>query len=323
MYMQPKKIQSSLLWSVATILGISVPIFLWLVPPPLFSSATVHVQRGESVSQAAQKLTDAGVVYTPELLIIPFLASGEQIVAGTYAFEQPENASTVYQRVASGSFGIPQGRVVIPEGFTNEQIAYRIEGVLDSEQFSRPEFIKKAYSQQGYLYPDTYDFHADSTADEIIAVMRDNFDTKIDTISEELSSTQYALDDVIKMASLIELEAADYQIRRRIAGVLWKRIDEGMPLQVDAAFVSLIGKNTYELTMADLQIDSPYNLYTNTGLPPRPIANPSIQAVRATIDPIMGNDLYYLSDRDQNFYFAETLPGHAKNRRAYLDAGGN
>lgn len=320
--MQKRKIQSTLLWSVATILGISVPVFLWLVPPPLFSSATVQVQRGESVSQAAQKLTDAGVVYTPELLIIPFLASGEQIVAGTYSFEQPENAATVYRRVSNGSFGVPQGRVVIPEGFTNEQIAARIENTLQSESFLRSDFIQKAYSYQGYLYPDTYDFHADTTADEVISLMRDNFNEKIETISDELAATPYTLDDAVKMASLVELEAADYQVRRRIAGVLWNRIDIGMPLQVDAAFVPLIGKNTYELTMTDLQTDSPYNLYTNVGLPPRPIANPSIQAIQATVNPIMSDDLYYLSDRDRNFYFAETLSGHAENR-VYLDAGGD
>ncbi|MEX2515008.1 MAG: endolytic transglycosylase MltG [Candidatus Paceibacterota bacterium] len=318
--MHSQSLQSTLLWSVATLLFIGVPILLWLVPPPLFSSAMVSIQRGDSISLAAEKLTDAGVVYTPEIIILPFLASGGEVVAGTYAFNQSVNAATVFERISSGSFGVPQGRVVIPEGFTNEQIADRLDKALDSETFSRDDFLTEAYPHQGYLYPDTYNFYTDASSEEVISIMRDNFTDKIASVQGEIASFEHSLADVVKMASLVELEASDYEVRRRIAGILWNRINADMPLQVDAAFVPLIGKNTYELTMADLKIESPYNLYTNTGLPPRPIANPGIESIRATVNPIESDDLYYLSDRNGNFYFAETLPKHAENR-VYLDVG--
>lgn len=317
--MQRNKLQSTLLWSVAGLLFVGVPVILWLVPPPLFSSATVSIPRGTSVSEAAEIVTDAGIVFTPELVIVPLRASGSDVVAGTYAFNEAVNASTVVSRLTSGDFQVPQGRVVIPEGFTNEQIADRLEENLDSETFSRQEFIEKAYQQQGFLYPDTYDFHTNATAEEVISVMRSNFDFKIESLQSDIQDFSYTLDDIVNMAALVELEAADYEIRRRIAGVLWKRLDINMPLQVDAVFVPLIGRNTYELTRDDLRTDSPYNLYTNTGLPPRPIANPSIKAIEATIHPIITDDLYYLSDRDRGFYFAETLSEHAQNRRDYLE----
>jgi UPF0755 protein len=316
--MKLSKLQSTLFWSVTALLFFGTPIFLWLVPPPLFSSATVNIYRGLSISDAAEVLTDAGVIYTPELVVIPFLASGNHLVAGTYKFDKPINASTVVNRLAEGDFQAPQGEILIPEGFTNEQIADRLTKILDPETFSRDEFIDIAYSQQGYLYPDTYNFHANATSNEIISVMRSNFEDKVEPLADEIKSFQFSWSDVLRMATLVELEAADYEIRRKIAGVLWNRIENGMPLQVDAAFMPLIGKNTYELTISDLQLDSPYNLYTNTGLPPRPIANPSIESIRATIDPVITDDIYYLSYRDGNFYFAETLIGHAENRRNYM-----
>lgn len=266
-------------------------------------------------------MADAGVVYTPEVITITYMFNkNNNLVAGTYGFDTAENAIDVVDRLSSGDFQIPQNSVVIPEGFTNEQIAERLEAVLDPETFSVEEFLIQAAPYQGYLYPDTYYLHADVSTSEVIRRMRDNFADKIEPLQSEIEEFPYSLEDIVKMASLVELEAANYEIRRRIAGVLWKRLTEEMPLQVDAVFVSLLGKNTYELTRDDLRVESPFNLHTNKGLPPRPIANPSVEAIRATVNPIMSDDLYYLSDTSRNFYFAETLSEHNQNRRDYMDA---
>lgn len=293
------------------------------MPPPLFSSAVVEIPRGSSISHAAEKLADAGVVYTPEVVSLSFKLSDKNIVAGTYGFDTAQSAGSVVERLSSGDFRIPQNSVVIPEGFTNEQIAVRLDDVLDEETFSPDVFLDQAEEYEGYLYPDTYYLHSDITPSEIIQRMRDNFADKTAPIQEDVDSFSYSLSDIVKMASLVELEAADYEVRRRIAGVLWKRIAEGMPLQVDAVFVSLLGKNTYELTRTDLRTESPFNLHTNTGLPPRPIANPSLESIQATINPIMTDDLYYLSDTRRNFHFAETLSEHNQNRRDFMDTPDN
>lgn len=316
-------LQSTLLWFTAAAIVIITPLILWFLPPPLFNSAVVEIPRGSSVSYAAEKLADAGVVYTPEVVSLSFKLSDKNIVAGTYGFDTAESADSVVGRLSDGDFRIPQNSIVIPEGFTNEQIATRLEAVLDQGTFSMDAFLDQAEEHQGYLYPDTYYLHSNVTPSEIIWRMRDNFADKIAPIQEEIESFPHSLSDIVKMASLVELEAADYEVRRRIAGVLWKRIAEGMPLQVDAVFVSLLGKNTYELTRADLRVESPFNLHTNTGLPPRPIANPSVEAIRATINPIMTDDLYYLSNTRRNFYFAETLSEHNQNRRDFMDTPEN
>jgi len=151
--------------------------------------------------------------------------------------------------------------------------------------------------------------------------MRRNFYEQIKTIETEILSFEHPLEDIVKMASLIEREAANYEDRRRIAGVLWNRIDIGMPLQVDAVFAPLLGKSTYDLTREDLATDSLYNLHINTGLTPTPIANPGLEAIKATINPINTEDIFYLSDRAGNFYFAETLDQHNYNRDNFLNAG--
>jgi UPF0755 protein len=320
--MDISSLQSALLWGLAVFIIIIIPAVLWLVPPPFFSDATVKIQRGESVSEVAEALSSAGVIYSPELISIPLRVSGRTIAAGTYSFDKRVSAVNVVSRLVSGGFGVPQAEVVIPEGFTNKQIANRLVEILDPETFSREVFLAEAADDEGYLYPDSYYLHSDATEKEVIAIMRRNFESQLRSIRLEIERFGRPLDEVVKMASLIEREAANYQVRRRIAGVLWSRFDNGMLLQVDAVFVSLLGKSTYELTREDLATDSPYNLYVNTGLPPTAIANPGIESIKATVNPIRSTDIFYLSDRDGNFYFGETLEEHNYNKQNFLDAGG-
>ncbi|MEX2368956.1 MAG: endolytic transglycosylase MltG [Candidatus Paceibacterota bacterium] len=319
--MHISSLQSVLLGGLLGFIFLIIPAVMWLVPPPFFSASTVEVPRGASITEVAQSLAAEGVIYSPELIIIPFRISSSSIAAGMYSFNDRLSAAQVVRRLRAGAFGIPQAEVVIPEGFTNEQIANRLVEVLGEANFSRSKFLDTAAQVEGYLYPDTYHLHPDATAKEVIQIMRSNFYQQIQVLELEIKSFGRPLEDVIKMASLIEREAANYDDRRRIAGVLWNRIDIGMPLQVDAVFAPLLGKSTYDLTREDLAIDSPYNLHVNTGLTPTPIANPGLEAIKATIDPIKTEDIFYLSDRAGNFYFAETLDQHNYNRENFLNAG--
>jgi len=103
-----------------------------------------------------------------------------------------------------------------------------------------------------------------------------------------------------------------------IAGLLWHRIDIGMRLQVDAVFPYIIGINTFELTKADLATTSPYNTYINKGLPPGPIANPSIDSILAAVTPVKNNYVYYLSDMYGNLHFCQTYACQLANQHKYL-----
>lgn len=300
-------------------IAISIPLALWFVPPPLFTGATVEIPRGSSIQSAADRLAKAGVVYGPRLVSIPLRLKGEDITAGTYKFDKPENALTVTRRLSNGKFGMPPQTVLVPEGFTNTQIANRLEKKLSETSFSRAQFLRQAAPLEGYLFPDTYQFLPNTSSHEVIKRMKQNFTKSITTLQSQINSFDHSLDEIITMASLVEREAADYETRRRIAGVLWRRLEQRMHLQVDAVFPYILGKNTYELTHEDLNVDSSYNLYKYKGLPPGPIANPGLSAIRATVNPIESETMYYLSDRNDNFYFAETLEEHNRNKRQYLD----
>ena len=120
------------------------------------------------------------------------------------------------------------------------------------------------------------------------------------------------------MASILEREAHDLEDRRMIADVLWRRLELGMPLQVDATFLYTLGKTTFDLTDADLEGDDPYNTYVNKGLPPGPIGSPSLESILAAVTPIKSDYLYYLADKNNVTYYSETYEEHLQKKRKYL-----
>jgi UPF0755 protein len=116
------------------------------------------------------------------------------------------------------------------------------------------------------------------------------------------------------MASIIEREARKSETRRIISDILWRRIELGMPLQVDAVFGYILGKSGYAPNFEDLKIISPYNTYLNRGLPPGPIANPGLDSILAAVEPKPNDWLYYLTGSDGKMYYAKTFEKHVANR---------
>jgi UPF0755 protein len=148
--------------------------------------------------------------------------------------------------------------------------------------------------------------------------MRENVEKKLLPLSADIAAFGKSLSDIVILASLLEEEARTTNTRRTIAGILWKRLAIGMPMQVDAAFAKVNGKNTYQLTEDDLKTDHPYNTYTRAGLPPGPITNPGIDALHAALRPVETDWLYYLSDSDGNMHYARTHDEHLRNKRLYI-----
>ena len=108
------------------------------------------------------------------------------------------------------------------------------------------------------------------------------------------------------------------QTRRMISGILWKRLDEGMPLQIDCTFQYVNGKNTFQLSLDDLKIDSPYNTYKYRGLTPTPISNPGLDSLRAAVTPIESKYYYFLSDKEGVMHYGITHDQHVANKNKYL-----
>lgn len=211
----------------------------------------------------------------------------------------------ILKRAPSAITALPQIRITIPEGYSSRDIAEKFVGF---KNFNKDNFLKIADGKEGYLFPDTYFFTLLETEEEIIKKMEDNFKEKAGDVKPE----------IIVMASILEKEALTPEDKKIVSGILWKRLETGMLLQVDAVFAYIIDKKSSDLTLDDLKIDSPYNTYLYKGLPPAPICNPGIESIEAALNPTSSSYWYYLSDKNLNIHFAKNFDEHKLNKAKYL-----
>jgi UPF0755 protein len=210
-------------------------------------------------------------------------------------------------------------RITIPEGATTDRMAKIYGDRL--ERFDPDAFLAQTKpAMEGYLFPDTYFFLPNATENLVIRTMRQNFDDKIAALAPLFASSTRSKEDIIIMASILEKEGNGRNDDRfHIAGILWNRIDKGMPLQVDAVFLYTIGRSTFSLTKEDLASDSPYNTYKVKGLPPTPIGSPSLASIEAALTPIPSKNLFYLADRAGHTYYSRTYTEHKRKKALYID----
>jgi len=178
--------------------------------------------------------------------------------------------------------------------------------------------LRLASTSEGFLFPDTYFFLPTASTSAIVEEMRENFNRQTASLQADLLAADKSLLEIVTMASIVEKEAYDSEDRRMIAGVLWKRIEAKMRLQVDAVFPYILGKNTFQLTKADLNYDSPYNTYRYAGLPPGPIGSPSLDAITAALNPTESPYWFYLADDEGVTHFAKDFDEHVANKQKYL-----
>lgn len=313
-------IGASAVFSICFILLASCA-FMWRAPYSFPVGTIVRVDEGESLIDVANALEKQGVIQS-KLVFMSLVRWGHggdsSLIAGDYFFSERQTVNGVAKKLTRGEYGLDPFTITIPEGATVAEMAIIFERRLSS--FDAKEFVRKATPLEGYLFPDTYRFLPNARAKDVISLLNATFLEKIAEYEEEIEASGRSLEDVVIMASIVEKEGEDnLEARRKIAGVLWKRIDIDMPLQVDAVFPYIIGRNTFELTLDDLATDSPYNTYVYKGLPPGPIANPGLSAIEATLRPIESDYLFYLADRRGKTHFAETFDEHIGNKRRYLD----
>jgi len=290
--------------------------FAWTPPRSFPVQATIEIPKGTTLYGTAVTLDERGVVRSSfwfKFFVRAFGGSGS-VIAGDYFFRKPQNVIDIAWRVTHGKYDLIQLKITIPEGATNSQIAEFL--TKQFSYFDSKEFLKTA--EEGKMFPDTYFFLPNANHNQIIERVGENFNAKIKSIEKDIASSTHTFDDILIMASILEREAKTKDARQNIADILWRRIEIGMPLQVDATFAYINGKTTETLTLEDLQIDSPYNTYNRLGLPPTPISNPGLEAILDAIYPIENDYLYFLSDKKGNIYYAKDFEGHQINRELYL-----
>ena len=293
-------------------------VLLFKSPRNFPSKTLISVSDGETVNSVAQDLAVKKII-SSEIsfkLLMKVFDGKHGVKAGDYYFSSPANIFLVAHRFASGDFGLQPIKVTIPEGTNVVEISNIIKSLVPN--FGTIQFVILAKDKEGFLFPDTYYFLPNVKPQDVIDMMANNFDSKIKTIQDKITAFGKPLNDIIKVASYVEEEARITDTRMIIAGIIWKRLDIGMPIQIDSTFQYVNGKNTYALTYDDLQIDSPYNTYKYKGLTPTPITNPGLEAITATITPTQTKYLYFLSDKNGEMHYAVTLSEHNANKAKYL-----
>ena len=272
-----------------------------------------------TLSEAAEHLFDGRFIRSRSWFKAFSVAWGGErgLKAGEYRFAEPLSLSRVAWRLTHGFYDLTPIRVTIPEGSSNREIAAIFENVLPT--FNDKLFLKLSRTMEGFLFPDTYLILPGMTEQELLEMLFETYKKRIAELEAQIAASGKSEKEIITMASLIEEEARTDATRRTISGILWKRIKQGIPLQVDAVFPYIFAGKRFDLTKGDLEVDSPYNTYKNPGLPKGPITNPGLAAIQAALHPLQTQYLYYLTDLQGNMYFARTHDGHLANREKYLN----
>lgn len=303
--------------------GVALLLYMYVIAPPrdFPIGVLVPVKEGATVMEIGEQLQMQGVIREAEAFRVAVILLGRDrgVRAGDYLFKEPKDVLAIARAITTGAYGLEPIRIRIPEGATTKEMAKVYAANL--QRFDAEKFMEKAQPQEGFLFPDTYFFLPNATEDTVITAMRQNFDDKIKELEKEINTFNRPIRDVVIMASLLEKEARNFQDRRMISGVLWRRIKIDMALQVDAAFLYSLGRTTFTLTREDLQNrDDPYNTYVHKGLPPGAIGSPSLDSIRAAVTPIDQGYLFYLADRNFVTHYSKTYEEHLEKKRIYIDS---
>ena len=280
------------------------------------------INKGDGISAIAKNLSNQGLIRNKIIFYLVVRAMGfeKQIQAGDFRLNPSMNIFEISSNLTHGTLDI---WMTIIEGKRREEIAQII-----SQDFDIPEseFLKLA-SQEGRLFPDTYLVPKDASAVTIVNILTNNFQKRYEEVlTSDGNKNKLSEDEIMILASLVEKEAKTDIDRQKVASIILKRYQEDWPLQIDATVQYALGYQDSEktwwkksLTKEDTEIDSPYNTYKNTGLPPGPICNPGL----ASIEGVLNADpktpyWYYLSDINGGMHYAVTLEEHNANIAKYL-----
>ena len=288
------------------------------------ASEQLVVQTGTTFDEIASQLVAGGVIgNTLTFRILARLRDEDAVVrAGEYRFGPHVTQSEVLHALVTGGAQVAAW-VTIPEGFTAEQIAARLQSDgFGSSAALRGDFVRETLlvdgtrtkSLEGFLFPSTYLMPLGAAPEQIAALLTVQF---LKELPRDAASRARALHvsvtQGVTVASLVEREAKSQADRPKIAAVIYNRLRLGMPLQVDATIEYALPQHKSALSFADLRIDSPYNSYVHAGLPPTPIANPGLASLEAAFHPAKSEDLYYVYCGNGRHVFAKTLAEHQAN----------
>ncbi|MBM6613593.1 endolytic transglycosylase MltG [Desemzia sp. RIT804] len=308
----------------------------------------VEIPSGSSPTNIARILEENGIIKSASVFNIYTRLNNEgEFKAGYYLMSPSMNVDEVIDSLQAGGTDFPADsveRITVPEGYTITQIADIVEArtsysaeefmaLIENEEFQQnllnqyPELLTGAfeaedvrYVLEGYLFPATYEFYQEMTIEEVVQAMVAKMNEVMQQYYAQIEEQGQTVHEILTIASLVEREGLSYEDRTQIADVFYNRIEIGMPLQTDISVLYSLDTHKERVSYDDLAVDSPYNLYQNTGIGPGPFNSPSEESIKATINPVDTDYLYFLADIEtQKVYFAETYQQHLEYKREYVD----
>lgn len=285
----------------------------------------VVIEEGKSEQEIIDDLNQRGYISNTFSYLLTKIALkiGIDIESGGFVLHENMGPFSLLAALASPEYKY----VAVVEGLRKEEIAEIVGEKLDwteeeKRQFSIPTEICILSGGEGYLFPGKYLVHKTYTVEEVKDLMEKKLDDVIDDVVESDDEKVLNMNQVMTIASLIQREAAGKQDMKLISGIIWNRIFNDMPLQIDATLQYAKGSEENgwwpPVKSEDKYIDSPYNTYQIDGLPPGPIANPGVAAIEAALNPVDTKCLFYLHDKNRVIHCASTYEAHKNNVRYYL-----
>jgi len=295
------------------------------------------VNEGDNVLTLSKKLEDAQLVFSQYVFMWHLARIGKThtLVAGAYSLSGNLSPSEIAFLITEGKVMSRDVKVTFPEGWNSKKIAERLTANnLPGEdflalvrkpkdewrtQFSFLSTLPSDASLEGFLFPDTYLFDREASAQIIIEKMLTNFGKKFDaSLRTVIESGHKNIYDVVTLASIVENEVRSDKDRSMVADLFLRRIEIGQALQSDATIQYILGLDKVQHSFEETRVDSPYNTYTHSGLPPGPIGNPGLSSLRAVLTPQKNSYFYFLSDpKTGETVFATTFEEHIKNKNLH------
>jgi len=315
-----------------------VAYFFYLLKSPASlarETKIFQVKEGSGVGKIAADLKSQGLINSTFVfkVYVYFKGYAPKIQAGTYELNTGLTIPEIAKILATGQ--VKKIVITIPEGWRLKEIANYLEKekivtakdfVAEASNLSKykkefPFLDSLPYSAnlEGFLFPDTYQLAWGATSEEIIKKMLENFQKKVwSPIQNHAQNSHFDLFKLITLASIVEKEASDFNERRIIAGIFYKRLELGMKLESCATVAYVLESKKRILSAEDLKTPSPYNTYLHYGLPPGPICSPGLEAIKATLDYQKTDYLYFLSTPEGKTIFSKTYEEHLQAKNKYL-----
>ena len=304
-------------------LGGYLSIFSQSVTQGAVDKTQFVIPRGQAVSVIANRLKDEGLIKSSLIfrLLVKQQGLENKLQSGSFQISSNMTPAQIALNLTQGTNDV---WVTILEGWRREQVAASLTE-YNLNNFDAQEFLDLTVGQEGQIFPDTYLFAKESTAAAIYRVIQSNFEKRVRVgLEAEIEQSARNFDDALIMASIIEREAKGYEEMRHVAGILWNRYDIDMALQADATLQYAKGYNAQTKswweppTSADKKLNSPFNTYLHFGLPPDPVSNPGLEAIKAALKPLKTTDFFYLHDSSGGIHYGQNLGEHNANVQQYL-----